>query len=152
MYVYFSFLNTEPTLLMALPRFSYKHELWTWLVVSFPLLFSDFLGCFFFFFPLVVFFLENFYFGRGCGLSHGCALTHVFCNLKPKSEANPNTAVTGNCLVLEMLSTHMHPPARLFCWFFFSLKFFVVVFPLMLLEQEGHAERKEQGESLSYLL
>lgn len=109
-----------------------------------------FSGLFFFFFPLVVFFLENFYFGRGCGLSHGCALTHVFCNLKPKSEANPNTAVTGNCLVLEMLSTHMHPPATVFCWFFFFFKVFCCCFSSDA-SRTGRTCREERARRISFL-
>lgn len=34
----------------------------------------------------VVFYLENYYFGKGWGLSHGHALAHVFCNWKPESK------------------------------------------------------------------
>lgn len=95
-------------------------------------------------FPTVVFFLENYYFGKGWGLSHGRALTHVFCNLKPESEANSNTAVPGDGLALEMLSTHKP------CTYLQSY-FLLLLFLWKVLGAGEHVDRKQQGESLSCL-
>lgn len=91
--------HSDPVLLITPSRFHYEQELWMCIAVSLPL--------FWLFSFSVVFFLENYYFGKGWGLSHAHAFTHVFCNLKPESEANSNTAVTGSHLVLEMLSAHI---------------------------------------------
>lgn len=92
------------------------------------------------FFFHVVLFLENYYFGKGWRLSHGRGFTHVFCNLKPESEANSSTAMTGSHLNVEMLSTHMCPHARLFFLFYWKV-----------LGQRGCVDRTQQGESLPHI-
>lgn len=84
----FAFLNTAVLL-------STRHHSVTngALCVQFLFLVSLLALCFSF--PVVCY-LENYYFGKGGGLSHRHALAHVFCKVTARSDIHPGPAVTDS--------------------------------------------------------